>query len=115
MCFIDRWISNRRKPKRLLSVKKYSKRTAHTFEIVREVNERGEIGKCGFYLHNERPSVIRHIVPGKYTETIGLYLYVHACILACRLNKIDDQRMDMFFYTCTACTEKISCIDLSHI
>ncbi len=84
LCFIDRWISNRRKPKKLPSVKKYSKRTAHTFEIVREVNERGEMGKCGFYLHNERPSVIRHIVPGKYIlrRLAFTYTYMHVYLHA---------------------------------
>ncbi len=63
---IDSSVVNKRRSNKSRSVRKYSKRTARTFEIVREVNEKGEMGKCGFFLHSERPAVIQQIVPGKY-------------------------------------------------
>ena len=48
------------------TVKQYSydPDSAHTVEVLREVNENGELGSFGFTLNNERPPVVGTVVPG---------------------------------------------------
>ena len=43
----------------------YSEDTAHTVEVQREVNEKGEFGSFGFTLLYERPPIVGTVVPGE--------------------------------------------------
>ncbi len=43
----------------------FSEDTAHTVEVTREVNERGELGSFGFTLNYEKPPIVGTIVPGE--------------------------------------------------
>ncbi len=47
----------------------FSEDTAHTIEVTREVNDRGERGSFGFNLNYEKPTVVGTVVPGE--------LYIH--------------------------------------
>ncbi len=43
----------------------YLEQTAHSVEVRREMNEKGELGSYGFILVQERPPIVGTIVPGK--------------------------------------------------
>ena len=43
----------------------YSEESAHTIEVTREEDERGELGSFGFTLLYEKPPIVGTIVPGK--------------------------------------------------
>jgi len=43
----------------------YSEESAHTVEVTREENERGELGSFGFTLLYEKPPIVGTIVPGE--------------------------------------------------
>lgn len=43
----------------------FSEDTAHTVEITREVNEKGELGSFGFTLNYEKPPIVGTVVPGE--------------------------------------------------
>lgn len=45
----------------------YDPDSAHTVEVQREVNDRGELGSFGFTLLYERPPIVGTIVPGEYS------------------------------------------------
>ena len=43
----------------------YSEESAHTVEITREEDDRGELGSFGFTLLYEKPPIVGTIVPGE--------------------------------------------------
>ena len=43
----------------------YDPDSAHTVEVLREVNEIGELGSFGFTLNDEKPPIVGTVVPGK--------------------------------------------------
>ncbi len=43
----------------------YLEHTAHSVEVRRELNEKGELESYGFILAEERPPIVGTIVPGK--------------------------------------------------
>lgn len=50
----------------------YSEETARTVEVIREENERGDLGSFGFTLLYEKPSIIGSIVPGKPAFAVNM-------------------------------------------
>ena len=46
----------------------YLEQTAHSVEVRREVNEKGELGTYGFILVQERPPIVGNIVPGMNSQ-----------------------------------------------
>ncbi len=47
----------------------YLEQTAHSVEVRRETNEKGELGSYGFILVQERPPIVGTIVPGECVST----------------------------------------------
>ena len=43
----------------------YDPDSAHTVEVLREVNENGELGSFGFTLNDEKPPIVGTVVPGE--------------------------------------------------
>lgn len=49
----------------------YDPDSAHTVEVLREVNEIGELGSFGFTLNSEKPPIVGTVVPGEGDQPMG--------------------------------------------